>query len=232
MSTMQANKQHLVTELKKLRDDCRNEFIARYSEQYKTRRYVLSSVEIGDFSFCWARFLIYDAATGNKVRIGKFCSIADSATFLLNAHHIYRNASTYSRFFLLPSANLTTLDVVNPKGDIVVNNDVWIGYNATVLEGVTIGNGAVIAAGAVVTKDVPPYAIVGGNPAKVIKYRFDERAITQLLEMQWWDWELRHIAECLRLLLSECIDELYKYYLKNVEAELLSPPPPLFYIQK
>jgi virginiamycin A acetyltransferase len=94
------------------------------------------------------------------------------------------------------------------KGDTRVGNDVWIGYGSTVMPGVTIGDGAIVGSCSVVTKDVPPYAIVGGNPAKVIRYRFDEVTIARLLELRWWDWPIERITARLADLCSEDVSAL------------------------
>lgn len=99
------------------------------------------------------------------------------------------------------------------KGDINIGNDVWTGMDVTFLPGVTIGDGAVIAAGSVVTKDVPPYAIVGGNPAKALKYRFTKKQIKKLLKIKWWDWPLWKVYDNIDLIDSENVDEfIEKFY--------------------
>lgn len=98
------------------------------------------------------------------------------------------------------------------KGDIVVENDVWIGISSLILSGVRIGNGSVIAASSVVTKDVEPYTIVGGNPARVIRKRFDEQTIKKLEEIQWWNWEYEYIYDAIPILQSNQMDNLFAYY--------------------
>ncbi len=134
----------------------------------------------------------------DRLVIGKFCSIACGARFLFNsANHTLGSLSTYPfpLFFEewgLDKKNVT--DSWDNKGDIVIGNDVWIGYESVVMAGVTIGDGAIIGARALVTKDVPPYTIVGGVPAKTIRKRFDDAAIAKLLQMQWWDWPREKIA--------------------------------------
>ncbi|MFX3636497.1 MAG: CatB-related O-acetyltransferase [Candidatus Pristimantibacillus sp.] len=101
--------------------------------------------------------------------------------------------------------------VPQSNGNVVIGNDVWMGLSSTIMSGVKIGDGAVIAAHALVTKDVPPYAIVGGNPAKVIKYRFPQNIIDKLLQMKWWDWELHHIEQAIPLLQSQDLFGLIRY---------------------
>ena len=134
----------------------------------------------------------------DKLQIGKFCSIACGAKFLFNsANHTLSSLSTYPFPLFFEEWGLEKKDVTNAwdnKGDIVIGNDVWIGYEAVVLAGVTIGDGALIGTRAVVTKNVPPYTIVGGVPAKPIKKRFSEETISALLEIQWWNWSKERIA--------------------------------------
>lgn len=134
----------------------------------------------------------------DRLVIGKFCSIACGACFLFNsANHTMRSLSTYPFPLFFEEWGLDSKDVTaawENKGDIVVGNDVWIGYEAVVLAGVTIGDGAVIGTRAVVTKDVPPYTIVGGVPAQPIKKRFPDKAVADLLEIRWWDWPREKIA--------------------------------------
>lgn len=128
----------------------------------------------------------------DKLIIGKFCSIACGAKFLFNsANHTLSSLSTYPFPLFFEAWDLEKRDVTDAwddKGDIVVGNDVWIGYEAVILAGVTIGDGAIVGARAVVTKDVPPYTIVGGIPAKPIRKRFSNETIHALLKMQWWNW--------------------------------------------
>lgn len=148
----------------------------------------------------------------DKLIIGKFCSIACGAKFLFNsANHTFRSLSTYPfpLFFEewgLDKKNVT--DSWDNKGDIVIGNDAWIGYEAVVMAGVTIGDGAVIGARAVVTKDVLPYTIVGGIPAKPIRKRFSEETISALLALKWWDWPKEKIAQKIEAIQSGCVEEL------------------------
>lgn len=135
----------------------------------------------------------------DRLAVGKFCSIACGAKFLFNsANHALGALSTYPFPLFYEAWGLDKQDVASAwdnKGDIVVGNDVWIGYEAVILAGVTIGDGAVIAARAVVTRDVAPYTIVGGVPAKPIRRRFDEATVSALLELKWWDWPAERIAQ-------------------------------------
>ena len=148
----------------------------------------------------------------DKLIIGKFCSIACGAKFLFNsANHTLASLSTYPFPLFFEEWGLDKKDVAKSwdnKGDIIIGNDVWIGFEAVILAGVTIGDGAIIGARAVVTKDVPPYTIVGGVPAKPIKKRFDEATISDLLRINWWDWPNEKIARNIAAIQSGCIKEL------------------------
>lgn len=134
----------------------------------------------------------------DRLMIGKFCSIACGAKFLFNsANHSLSSLSTYPFPIFYEEWGLDRKNVAEAwdnKGDIVIGNDVWIGYEAVILAGVTVGDGAVIGARAVVTKDVPPYTIVGGILAKPIRKRFSEETISELLALKWWDWPKERIA--------------------------------------
>lgn len=129
--------------------------------------------------------------------IGNYCSIAANVKFLLSGEHCLNNISTFPFKTYYMRGGLEALS----KGNIVVDDDVWIGYGATILSGIHIGQGAVIAAGSIVTKDVPPYAIVGGNPAKIIKYRFSNEIIQELLKIDY--------SKLNESMIKENIDKLY-----------------------
>ena len=135
----------------------------------------------------------------DRLIIGKFCSIACGAKFLFNsANHKMASLSTYTFPLFFEEWGLKKENVAqawDQKGDIMIGNDVWIGYEAVILSGVTIGDGAVIGCRAVVTKNVPPYTIVGGVPAKPIRKRFDEETIKELQKIKWWDWPEEKITE-------------------------------------
>ena len=148
--------------------------------------------------------------TGDKLVIGKFCMIASDVTFIMNgANHLSESITSYPfAIFGKDWSNAMEGKTYPNKGNTVVGNDVWIGYGATIMPGVTIGDGAIIATKAVVTRDVAPYSIVGGNPAKEIKKRFSVEKIQQLLELQWWNWSLEKITENVQKLTGGRIDEL------------------------
>ncbi len=147
-----------------------------------------------------------------KLIIGKFCSIACGTKFLFNcANHTQKSLSTYTfplfyEEWELKKSNITT--AWDNKGDIVIGNDVWIGYEAVIMAGVHIGDGAIIAARTVVTKDVPPYTIVGGTPAREIRKRFDAEVIQQLLMLKWWDWSSDKIRNSLPYIMEGKLNEL------------------------
>jgi len=143
--------------------------------------------------------------------IGKFCAIAAETRFIMTGDHKMDAISTYP-FPIFghgweSAFNIYDLPV---KGDIIVGHDVWFGYNSLVMNGVTIGNGAIIGAGAVVVKDVPAYAIVAGNPAKIIKMRFDDKTIDRLQTIAWWNWSTEKMNKHLRLICNLDVDQLEK----------------------
>lgn len=137
--------------------------------------------------------LYHYPVNGDRLIIGRFCSVACGAKFLFtSANHSLSSLSTYPFPIFYDEWNLdgkNVTDAWDNKGDIVIGNDVWIGFEAVIMSGVTIGDGAIIASRAVVTKDVPPYTIVGGVPAKQIRKRFDDATISKLEKIRWWNWE-------------------------------------------
>ena len=147
---------------------------------------------------------------GDKLIIGKFCMIASNPTFIMNgANHLTDAISTYPFAIFGHGWEEAMKGKEYPqKGDIRIGNDVWIGYNVTIMAGVTIGDGAIIATNSTVTRDVAPYSIVGGNPAMEIKKRFSEEKISQLLELQWWNWSLDKITANLPYLTGNDVDLL------------------------
>jgi virginiamycin A acetyltransferase len=142
---------------------------------------------------------------GDKLIIGKFCAIAEGITFIMNgANHQMTGFTTYP-FGIFGEGwekAIPAIDDLPYKGDTVIGNDVWIGQYVTILPGIKIGDGAIIAANSTVTKNVEPYSVVGGNPAKFIKKRFPEEMIDLLLELQWWNWDEKKIFDHLEILTS------------------------------
>ena len=167
-------------------------------------------VEIGEYTY--GTPIVY-AHQGSKLKIGKFCSIANEVTIFLGGEHRTELATTYP-FYVFPdnwpeSKHLRSGQVATvSKGDVIIGNDVWIGYGATILSGVRISDGAVIGAKAVITYDVEPYAIVAGNPNRLIRKRFDDATIRKLLELKWWDWSIEKIRENVNVICSNNIQEL------------------------
>lgn len=151
---------------------------------------------------------------GDKLIIGKFCAIAKGIEFVMNgANHRMKSVSTYP-FNIMGGGWEKYTPTINDlpfKGDTVIGNDVWIGQNVTVMPGVHIGDGAIIAADSVVTKNIPPYCIAGGNPCKVIRQRFDDELISYLINLKWWDWSADKIFRNMEAL---CSGDLTK--IKNI----------------
>jgi len=150
---------------------------------------------------------------GDKLDIGKFCALGTGTTFIMNgANHRLDGPSTFP--FPIFGENWSDhMDLISNlpnKGNTVVGHDVWFGYQSLVMPGVTIGHGAVIASRAVVTEDVPAFSIVGGNPAKVIKKRFNEETIERLLAVAWWDWPVEKITAHISTIMAGNIQELEK----------------------
>lgn len=147
---------------------------------------------------------------GDKLIIGKFCMIASDVKFIMNgANHLTKAISAYPFAIFGQDWKDAMKDKNYPtKGDTEVGNDVWIGFNSTIMPGVSIGHGAIIAANSTVTKDVEAYTIVAGNPAKEIRKRFSNDQIQQLLKIKWWDWEIEKITSNIQHLTSENFEDL------------------------
>ena len=183
------------------------------------------TIEVGDFTvyndfvndprdFEKNNVLYHYPINYDRLIIGKFCSIACGAKFIFNcANHTLKSLSTYTFPLFFEEWDLLKSEVASAwdnKGDIVIGNDVWIGYGAVIMAGVTIGDGAIIGTRAVVTKDVEPYSIVGGIPAKEIRKRFAPDVIERLMELQWWDWQKEQIQKAIPAIQSGDIETLYK----------------------
>ncbi len=146
----------------------------------------------------------------DKLIIGKFCMIASGVQFIMNGgNHLTDSLSSYP-FAIFGNGWEKAMEgkTYPNKGNIVIGNDVWIGHNATIMAGVTIGDGAIVATNATVVKDVEPYTIVGGNPAHEIKKRFPEETMAKLLEIQWWNWSIEKITENIQNLTDHTIENL------------------------
>ena len=146
---------------------------------------------------------------GDRLIIGKFCSIAAEVRFIMNGgNHPTNWITTYPFPIFGRGWEAAQPDAWPNRGDTTVGNDVWIGYGAMIMPGVTIGDGVIVATGSVVTKSIPPYAIVGGNPATVIRHRFDEKTIDRLLKLRWWDWPIEKITAQVKLICAGDIEAL------------------------
>lgn len=185
------------------------------------------NIEIGDYTmyndfvrspldFEKNNVLYHYPINGDKLKIGKFCSIACGAKFLFTSgNHTMRSLSTYTFPIYFDEWGLDVQSICSAwdnKCDIVIGNDVWIGFEAVIMSGVTIGNGAVIGTRAVVTRDVPPYTIVGGVPARPIRRRFDDTTIKRLEALQWWDWDKEKIRISIPAIQSGDITSLESIY--------------------
>jgi len=166
--------------------------------------------EVGDFTY-GANPRVWTWGEGSKLYIGKFCSIAANVQILLGGDHHTDWITTYPFNVLLPDVYGNGENCAKTKGDVRIGNDVWIGNDAKILSGVTIGDGAVIAGSAVVTRDVDPYAIVGGVPARFIRWRFGAADRERLQALAWWDWPLEKLAGAVRILMSGDVDALEEY---------------------
>ena len=171
-------------------------------------------IEIGDYTYYddpegaenFEKNVLYlFPFVGDKLIIGKFCALARGVKFIMNgANHKMDGFSTYPFYIFGNGWEKATPQPgeLPSKGNTVIGNDVWIGYDALVMPGVSIGDGAIVAARSVVTSDVPPYAIVGGNPAKVIRQRFPDNTVADLLDIAWWDWDIEKVSRNLEAIVS------------------------------
>jgi virginiamycin A acetyltransferase len=180
------------------------------------------NIEVGDYTYYddpdgpdnfEANVLYHFPFIGDKLKIGKFCAIAKDVKFIMNgANHKVSGFSTYP-FYIFGNGWEKVLPGEGElpyKGDTIIGHDVWLGYESTIMPGVSIGNGAIVASKSVVTADVPAYSVVGGNPAKVLKHRFDETTIEKLLLIAWWDWSAEKITENLEAIVNSDIEALSK----------------------
>lgn len=204
----------------------RNFFESPFKGRLLSEQVTNPNIQVGRFSYysgyyhghgfddC-ARYLLPDRDDVDKLIIGSFCSIGSGAAFIMAGNQGHRAdwASSYPFFYMQQGpAFAAAQDAFVPAGDTVIGHDVWIGSEAMVLPGVSIGHGAVIGSRAVVTRDVEPYAIVAGNPAREIRKRFPPDQVAMLLEMQWWDWPLAAIQAAMPLICSGDIAGLHRHW--------------------
>jgi acetyltransferase-like isoleucine patch superfamily enzyme len=166
-------------------------------------------MSIGEYTY--ANPIVHWQNNKAKLEIGKFCSIARNVNIYLGGNHNINWVTTYPFGTIckdkFPHFNVDDHGHPSTKGDVIIGNDVWIASNVTIMSGVTIGDGAVIANNSHVIKNVEPYSLVGGNPAKLIKYRFTPEQIEKLLEIKWWNWDEEKINKFVPLLCNYNIDE-------------------------
>ena len=189
-----------------------------------------SNIEVGDFTiyndfvndprdFEKNNVLYHYPINGDRLKIGRFCSIACGAKFLFTSgNHTLRSLSTYTFPIFFDEWNLDKSRICEAwdnKGDIELGNDVWVGYEAVIMSGVKIGSGAIIGTRAVVTKDVPPYTVAAGVPAKPIRRRFDDSTIETLEKLRWWDWRDEKLAAAIDAIQTGNIKQLV-----NVDPEI------------
>lgn len=178
-------------------------------------------LELGIGSYYDRQIEILSWTDTYKVKVGKYCSIGRDCCFFLHANHRIDWITTSSQLWgpVTPAVATMHEEMGHPtcKGDIVIQNDVWIGAKSSIMSGVTIGNGSVIAATSTVTKDIEPYSIVAGNPAKIVKYRFSKEIIKELLDIAWWDWpqDKNKIQEEAMMLWSTDVKAFIKKHRKN-----------------
>jgi len=177
-----------------------------------------ANIEVGDYSYYddpqgverfESNVLYHFDFIGDRLIIGRYCSIAAETRFIMNGGNHATDWFTTFPFPIFGEGWETAQPVAWPhRGDTVVGHDVWIGYGSTIMPGVTIGDGAVVATASVVTKDVAPYAVVGGNPAQLIRYRFDEATRQALSEIAWWNWDAEKVTRNVRAIYSGDLEAL------------------------
>lgn len=193
-----------LAEFESLRQNLRQEYLSHFDT---------SLASFDDFTYGIPKVLSW--GEGSRLKVGKFCSISENVTMVLGGEHNIDWATTYPFCSVLKSFS----DIKGhpkTKGDIVIGNDVWVGDGAKILSGVKIGDGCVIGGGALVTKNMPPYSICGGNPANIIRFRFDEKTVVKLLQIRWWDWSIHQVYKAVPLLQSNNINGLFDFYETNV----------------
>lgn len=155
--------------------------------------------------------VVYEHKEGTTLQIGAYCSIANNVQIFLGGNHRTDWVSSYPFPFFMRMDEQFKFNYGGSRGDVIIGSDVWLCANCTILSGVTIGHGAVIANGALISRNVEPYAVMAGNPAKLIKWRFDEPTRMSLLESRWWEWPEGEINKILDKLCSDHLDEFIHY---------------------
>lgn len=166
---------------------------------------IIGNITFGDYTY-YGRNCCFHAPENSYIKIGKFCSISESV-FIITSNHRYDTISTFPFQEVIKDI---PQQKIRELGNIEIGNDVWIGTKSVILKGITIGDGAIIGAGSVVTKNVPPYCIVAGVPAKIITFRFSQNQINKLLKIKWWDWDIEYIKKNIKLF-YENIDDFISF---------------------
>ncbi|WPC05630.1 CatB-related O-acetyltransferase [Pseudomonas benzenivorans] len=184
------------------------------------RRYPQYQMGIGSYGLP----LVHDWQEGSTLRIGNYCSIAEQVEIFLGGHHRADWVSTYPFPAMIAEAAHIP-DYAVSRGDVVIGSDVWLCTHSIILSGVTVGHGAVVAAGAVVSRDVAPYSVVAGNPARHVRWRFPEEQCAALLESAWWEWPEQEVRSVAGLLCSDRLDEFLKYAQQRGTCSVLGGEP-------
>ncbi|MBO0443527.1 CatB-related O-acetyltransferase [Vagococcus fluvialis] len=208
------------SDTKYIKDIITNPLITAGNKSYYSGFYSSHSFENGCVRYLWGDETTVDLFNPkeqfgwelDRLEIGNYVCIASGATILLGGNHNHR--SDWVSVYPFPQ---TIQKSFKNKGDTIIKSDAWIGMNATIMPGVTIGEGAIIAAESVVIKNIEPYTVVAGNPAKKIKNRFTDEEINLLLELRWFDWSDEEVEKAILLIMSQNIKGLYDYYLKHIK---------------
>lgn len=193
-------------------------FFSTYIKYRDYNKFLNNVVEVGEYTNCDP--LILAVSDKYKVKIGKFCSIGGGVSIISSSAHRAEWITTFpfiqleTDFVKSHFKHYNEKNIVSSKGNVIIGNDVWIGINTTIMSGVTIGDGAIIGANSVVTKDVEDYEVVAGNPAKHIKYRFKKSEIIELKKIKWWNWPLDKIMDNKTLIESENVEKFIKKHKK------------------
>jgi acetyltransferase-like isoleucine patch superfamily enzyme len=194
----------LLKRIRKYRHKIRGTLFPSFRKGFFTKDLMGDRYAIGDHTYGKPRVVSW--GEGASLTVGKYCSISRNVTIFLGSEHRTDWISTYPFSYVWEEAK-SIKGHPWTKGDVVIGNDVWIAYGATILSGITIGDGAAVGACSLVVQDVPPYAIVAGNPARLIRYRFDEETVEKLLKIKWWNWPEDEVKKNIRLICSNAIDE-------------------------